>query len=673
MKYLVALIMLLSPVFLYAEKEPIDLYSLSLRELAEIKVTGSTLTAEPLSTVPSSVTVFSSKQIKRLAVDTLDELMHLVPGFQSYRTANSSLSYQLSSRGRRIGTSSSEVLVLIDGERLDEPRSSGIAYVIPKYPLTNIERVEFIRGPGSAVYGSNAMTGLINMISKKGINELSVGVGSQDRHRLALQLSEELGDTDVDLFLHFDRDNGDNYRVLDSYSSDRIDTDDPRQLTDLNLKAQWHNTKFNIQHHEYSSENYYEADALANGITYREGQVSSLSLQQKFDWQQVSSNIHLSYRQAKLTIALQASAPGAFSAISSPQSDAPLTAVSRLGDSTEFLARWHSELATNNDGRWHLGVEYRHIDSPVSSAAINYDFSALLTEDFPIDYFAQDTQDYISQLKSSRDILGIFQQYQRRLFTDTHLTLGLRYDDFSNIGSQLSPRLGLVQVLNSRQSVKLLYGEAFRAPAEFELYLTNNPLIRGNTQLKPESVNTWELIWTGQWSSTNLTLGYFQNRYKDSIIQADAAGGVLQYTNADQQPSRGYEVELSHEFNEHWLMRASYTQLQEKPELAFLDTDQFASLMINFQRNRINANLQAIYHADRQMATGGSINNRITLEDNTVLSAKISYQLSPSLQVFSQAKNLLDTHYLGPGVTTKLKEGVPNRGRELLLGIRWQY
>ena len=107
--------------------------------------------------------------------------MNLVPGFQSYRTSLSPISYQFSSRGRRIGNSGAEILILVDGMRLAEPRTSGGAIVTPKYPLMQVERVEFIRGPGSAVYGSNAMMGVINIVTRTGSNELALDVGSFNR------------------------------------------------------------------------------------------------------------------------------------------------------------------------------------------------------------------------------------------------------------------------------------------------------------------------------------------------------------------------------------------------------------------------------------------------------------------------------------------------------------
>ena len=147
----------------------------------------------------------------------------------------------------------------------------------------------------------------------------------------------------------------------------------------------------------------------------------------------------------------------------------------------------------------------------------------------------------------------------------------------------------------------------------------------------------------------------------------------LQYENVDQEDVHGFEIEFSHEFNNHWLLRASYTYMHEIANLSFRETDQLASLMINYQQARLNANLIATYHDKREMPTGGSDSNRITLDDYWQLFGKLSYNFSPGWQAYVQAKNLLDEDYLTPASNALLTEGVPNRGREILAGAIWKF
>ncbi|VAW66755.1 TonB-dependent receptor; Outer membrane receptor for ferrienterochelin and colicins, partial [hydrothermal vent metagenome] len=277
------------------------------------------------------------------------------------------------------------------------------------------------------------------------------------------------------------------------------------------------------------------------------------------------------------------------------------------------------------------------------------------------------------QAQSERNIIGLYGQYQKALFESTFLTLGLRYDDFSDIGSQVSPRLGLVQALNAHHSLKLLYGEAFRAPSESELNLLNNPVLLGNPDLKPETVQTWDIIWVGQWSQTGISLGYFENHFDDSIVQTDMGNGTAQFQNIDQDPIQGTELELSHELNKHWLLRASFTYITVKPDLSFREADQLGSVTANYQYNKLNASLIAAYTGERESSTSASINNRINLDDYWLLFAKLQYDFTANLEVFIQAKNLLDENYLTPTASSTLSEGIPNRGRELLAGMSWKF
>ena len=114
----------------------------------EIQITGSTLTPENINKVPVAVTVFTHDELRRLGLDSLNDLMNLVPGFQSYRSSTAPFSYAASSRSRRIGYASAEILILVDGQRLNSPRNSGSTTVLANLPLMNIEQVEFIRGTG---------------------------------------------------------------------------------------------------------------------------------------------------------------------------------------------------------------------------------------------------------------------------------------------------------------------------------------------------------------------------------------------------------------------------------------------------------------------------------------------------------------------------------------------
>lgn len=646
---------------------------MSLKELMQVEITSSTLTPESLKTAPSAVTVFTQVELKRMGLDNLGELMNLVPGFQLYRSSGSSMEMPFSSRGRRIGQTPAEILVMIDGQRFDSPRSSGNATLAPAYSLKHIEKVEFIRGPGAAIYGSNAMMGVINIVTQSGVNDFSIGYGSNNRRQAYVQASQLYNDMTLDVLGHIEADDGDSFNVQDTFSNNRIDTDDPRRLANLKLKFSWKDTQVNIQHNEFKVDNFYELNTVSNDFNSRDGQISSISLKHDFEWKSVNSYFWLSYNHSDASLSSQLTAVGDLSAVSNPASNDAMFLNVDFDDYTESRAQLHNDWEINDNSRLQFGVELRSIDAPESFAENNFDLSDLANGIIPIRYYGDFDQTTPVQAASSRDILGLYSQYLYKLFESTHLTLGLRYDDFSDIDSRLSPRLGLVHELNEHHSIKLLYGEAFRAPSEGELNLLNNPFVVGNPDLKPETVQSVDVIWLGQWTDTNISFGYFQSRFEDSIALIDIGSGAFKYQNISQDPTRGYEFELSHELNEHWLMRASYTYISEKPYLSFREADNLSSLMINYQQAKWNANLIASHSGKRKMATGNSNTSLVTLDDYWQLFGKLRYSFTDNFTGFIQAKNLLDENYYTPPVNTTLTEGIPNRGRELLLGLSWQY
>jgi outer membrane receptor for ferrienterochelin and colicin len=333
-----------------------DLFSMSLEELLQVKVTGSTLTQENLLTVPAAVTVFSHEEIKRMGLDYLDELANLVPGFQSYRSAQSPLENPISSRGRLNSLEAPEVLVMVDGQRVDGPRSNGTTVAYPKYTLAYIERVEFIRGPGSAVYGSNAMMGVINIITRSNVNEASIAAGSFNRKSLNVQAANDLGPVHVEFFGQSDMDDGEDYRLQDTFSTDRINTDDPRQTDDITIKAKWESTSINLQHHRFEVENFYELAGISNDFNHREGSLDSIALKQTFNWADIESWIQVEHKETNVTLAGQLTQEEFLTLISAPSSSDALFVEAKFHNYSESRLHWHD--AADNHGARKIDSKY---------------------------------------------------------------------------------------------------------------------------------------------------------------------------------------------------------------------------------------------------------------------------------------------------------------------------
>ena len=152
-----------------------DLLQLSLDDLLKIKVSIASKHNESILLSSSSVTVFTRAEIKHLGISTFTELLTLVPGFFSMMDPVESNESFLVMRGHAQKYSNT-ILFLLDGQRMNEDYTGGFNYITRYFRMEHVERVEIIRGPGSSLYGSNAFTGIINIITKH-TNKLSASIG----------------------------------------------------------------------------------------------------------------------------------------------------------------------------------------------------------------------------------------------------------------------------------------------------------------------------------------------------------------------------------------------------------------------------------------------------------------------------------------------------------------
>ncbi|MBV1909193.1 MAG: TonB-dependent receptor [Kangiellaceae bacterium] len=657
-----------------ANTRVVDFYSLTLEELLQVKVTSSTLTSESLLDVPSAMTIFTASEIQKYGFNYLDELMVMVPGYQSYRSSVSSLVNMNSSRGRRIGAASSEILVLIDGHHMNDAITGSAFFGPAKIPLFNIEQVEFIRGPGAAIYGSNAMMGVINIITKKERNQFSLSVSSFDGYQTRFSLAHQYEQFKFDLSGYIDVDQGDNFELRDTYSVGVISTSDPREIASLDMKVEHSNTRVIFRHGQTKVEDFYSIGGTSNGFNQRKTSSSSISIKQNFNLYGLNSWGWLSYNDWDVITRLPLTANGALIDISSPTSELPLREEHPVKGHSEIRVQWHNNKEFDQLTSLQFGFEFRQLDVPATLSKNNYDLEALVNGDYPIDSSQELSILTEVQSSSKRDVVGAYVQYLSELNKSTQLTIGARYDHYSKIGSQFSPRFGLVYRLTQYQNLKLLYGKAFRAPSEFELNLKNNLRLLGNSELEPETVKTWDLIWMGQWQDTGFSIGYFESRFEDPIIASPVGPGVLLYSNAQHAPVKGIELEFSKEIVNDWLIRAVYTYYPKVPSQSFTESDSFGSISLNYQQENWNTNIVASHFSERDMlAPALGPPTRITLASYWLLHSKLNYRITSQLDSFLQINNLLDENYFTPDIVVNVGEGIINRGREIRLGLNYRF
>lgn len=653
----------------HAQQDDIAYLEMNLEELVDVPVTGSTLTKESLKTVPAAVSVFTREHINRLGVDYLYELLNLVPGFQFNRNASSGVAYTYSARGRRTNQQSVEVLLLVDGHVVNDPRAGSPDIVLPLYPLSQVERVEIIRGPGSAIYGSSAFTGVINIITQKTQRSVAVQLGSQQRRQVENFWAASIGDWAFDSFIQAYRDEGDNYLLADTFSGHPMETRDPRQQLVVDLGLNRAQTRIALAFYGTETDDFYQSENTANNYNSSERYLWHVAMDQGFDWlPNTRSNLALGYQQFFYDFNLYLTGPGMLLRASQPSSAEPFKGDGRLAGESWRLT-FSNDWTINHLSSAQWGLQVARNKETNASATGNFDLAQLTQGKFPITYYGEPGREFPLGTGDAQNNLGIYAQYLRDLRATTRLTLGGRFDEYPDITGRFSPRLGLVEQLNSSLSLKLLYGEAFRAPTLTETGLLNNPLLFGNPKLTHEIVKTWDLILVGNWNTTNASLGLFQNRYQGPI-ETVFSSGARTYANGEKQKSHGVELELLQQISSEWSLSANYTHMQ-LPDSAFREAEHLASTELNYSTARWNWNLAGIYQGHRQSPQTDMLRNR--LDNFWLFNTELRYTFLGGHDLRLQIKNLTGNNYPTPSQGLGKPQGIPNRDRELSVAWQWKW
>lgn len=642
-----------------------DLFDFSLEQLAQVIVTGATLSAQNLQEVPSSVTVFSAAQIRQLAVSTLEELMNYVPGFQAQRHGDDAASDTYSARGRRTGSSTREVLILLNGMRLHTPYTDGPA--VTGLDLQTVKQIEFIRGPGSAIYGSNAFLGVVNITTDYVDSNLSAELGNHRQQKLSWGDNTYHGNFKLGLFVSESSTDGDDYQNVESFGQDVASTNEPEVNHTLEFKAQNKGLSANVLYTDRTVQNGYEVENVANQFNALAVQSLGSQLQYEWspaaDWHMYSQLVYLGYAH---TFTAQLNAPGSLAALSAPYSTEPPVADARVdAHSVTFAVR----AAYSEKLQFGLDVN-REISQ--FDAYSNYDLAALAAGQIPINYSA-DRDIYLSLVPASlRHRVGVFWQQQLHVATATELFLGLRYDYYADVGRHVSPRLALVRQIDDNNTLKFSYGEAFRAPAQNELHMMNNVTQQGNADLKPELVQTYEGIWTHILHAGVFELSYFENRFVDGIEQTLIAGNIRKFQNTDvDEQNRGIEVSLLTPLSHGFSLRLAGSHFFSMANSSFRESQDFFSSALTYNRGRWEGSLAGFYRSDKQFLNRQG--RPTDIEPYWLLDSKIQHNFTSRLQLFAQIRNLLGRDYYAAPAGANLNSPIPNPGRNLLMGLSWQY
>lgn len=630
----------------------------SLDSLLNTRISTASKYLQTSAEAAASITIVSAEEIRQQGYSTLLEILESVPGMYVGNDRNYP---SLGTRGfGRPSDYNNRILMLVDGHAMNEQVWGG-APVGADLPLNldAIERVEVVRGPGSALYGSSAMFAVINIVMKDGKqtqgSTLRARVGSGAQRQVAGVSAYpvgRLGELTVSALLS--RSSGKTLHYPE-FSS----TANPLGTVQ---KLDWENTSSVLA--TLTSENF----TTHIGYRSRSKGVPTGSFGQIFAdrraftndgsvWLDVNaradfrSRLHASGRVYGDRITYRGAFPMDVDA-------AALRDRSNTSDAgAEGMLIW--DVTSRN--RLTLGSEVRRI--------------------FRADYFAFDESGAASGDDSPFTLGAIYAQNELQLMRGASIVVGARLDKKVDRLTAATPRIALVLTPAKSTTVKFLYGEAYRAPTVAESDLETN-FYDLNPMLRPERVATYEIVAERRLSETVLlgaSVYDFGIRNLIDQVDSDTLNGI-RYLNVAEVRGRGLELTLNVQPSTVPVaLRAWYglQQTRDKTTDVQLSNSPKNTAHVSFMtRNAwpMHAAL-TVRHESARKTLNDSWTNAFTRTDATV-----GYTVSKSRHTWLngsdlslRASNLFNTPYSVPAALEHVQNSLPQDARMFSLQFRREF
>lgn len=542
---------------------------------------------------PAVATVITSNDIQAMGAVDIDDIFNSLPGIHVGINEFYNSIYNIRGINSKFN---SQVLILIDGvpiKTLFFGNKGAVAW--GGMPVQAIERIEIIRGPGSAVYGADALSGTINIITKKyndiDADEIGLIYGSYNSNSVWYNSAQQWNGFDLSLTLQALSTDGqsetveaDLQSILDSLQGTNVSyapggVNNSRDSFDLRLNLQkglWE-TRLGLTERQNIGTGAGVAEALDPEGKFK-GSRRNLDIiynnPEFSDTWSLESQINYFYTTQEIDENLILFPPGTIN----PDLGGPFPD-GMIGNPEVIENHWRWHTSAFYDGfkshQIRLGAGYYDLDITEVKESKNFALDADGNFINPGDPLAVvDDSPFIFLPEGSRTNKYVFVQDIWQLHNDVELTYGVRFDEYSDFGSTTNPRYALVWSMSNNLTSKFLYGKAFRAPSFSELENQNNPVTLGNPDLDPEEIETIELVLDYQASlDQRYGINIFSYEWKDIIDYIQDSGATTSTAQNDgEQDGKGVELEYEWQVSNDFSFLANYS---------YLDTERDGSGSIN--------------------------------------------------------------------------------------------
>jgi outer membrane receptor for ferrienterochelin and colicin len=524
------------------EIKPNDETKLDLVLTQAEEVNAASRVTETVEEAPSSVSIVRSEELRQMGYPTIAEALRGVRGVfvsddRSYPTVGF--------RGfGRLGDYGNRVLVLVDGQPTNDNwlGSSYVGYDA-RTDLEDIERIEVVRGPGSILYGTNAFSGVVNLVTRGVEGKTSngeVGVGTSDYGvgRARARYNWKLG-PNASLWTSIA---GAKAAGRDFYFKEFVDT--PQAGNSKNLDG-------------------FEAGTINGRFTYKA--LTAMWFLHTRDKSIPTAEFDTQFGDPRFK---QRDTRGVVEVRFEPALSEQVQLLSRAhvnyygfrGDYPRAPGSGGLE-RDRFEGSW-AGLEERVVFTP--GGKVRLTLGGELQSHFLVHQTAEDEGGRFLDDKPTYDVRAAYLLADVPFSSAVRLSVGTRFDSYSTFGSSNNPRLALISRPYAAGNLKIIAGKAFRAPSIYELHYNDNGVTQAKSPgLQAESIYSGEIEFSHRFSPTvSATVAAYENLVNNLIVTRGSGtpDDLLHYENSRAPVlTLGGEVEVRRDFRQGWMLAASYS------------------------------------------------------------------------------------------------------------------
>lgn len=623
----------------------LDDYEMSLMEGLEEVSDIATKTKLNIDQTPAFITIIYNDTLMEYGINTAFEALSLVPGVEL--SMEPSGAKQVIFRGIK---EKGKIKLLIDGVPVNNTYR-GSMYHYLDFSADLIDRIEMIRGPGSVLYGSNAINAVINIVTKGGSELARSGVyaaaGSYDQHQLGATFSHKSdtinlsvdaygqeGDQQIKAGPDASGYSGKTYEAFDDYSAGIAVNNET-----WNFLARTKNTTLGTA---YGTANYLEQDVHRPGIR---------------------NTTHFAELTYKKTVGIH-----------------DLLFKAGTNHYEQYVDSTFRPIPGGTDLVY--GLDYAesglYMDATATSAlsadhtlvyGLHFDYTEALKEKL-FSNIPGITSPTMVKPDISRTVTAAYVQSSYTAGDSLDILAGVRGDHFSDFGDALSPRLAAVYAVNNETNIKAMYSRAFRAPSWIELYGSVPNFTVGDPTLTAETADTVELGIVTKKDINNLVrLNFFYTNVNDIIYRNSSRiytqQGTSHFYGGELEYKKRLGLETTTTFN------LSHTDGMDKESNAVSDiANNTANLRLSHKfESRIASGSSIKYVSERKRVDGDTRDN---LSGYTTLDQTFSYRFANGMVLSFTAKNLADADVVYPAAPNSYPDDYPREGRTFWVKASWE-